>query len=54
MPKDNMLTVLAARNGFTVRTASGTYVCKTIPELLREVESYAKVLQKNVAAEVKA
>lgn len=49
MENKNMLTVLGARNGFTVRTRSGVYICKTITELLKEVESYALVLQKEAA-----
>jgi hypothetical protein len=47
----HMLTVLAARNGFTVRTISGVYVCKTVDELLKEIKAYAPVMQKAAAAE---
>lgn len=47
----HMLTVLAARNGFTVRTASGVYICKNVDELVKEVRAYAPVMQKAAIAE---
>lgn len=47
----NMLTVLAARNGWTLRTRSGVYVCTTIDQLVKEVKAYALVMQKDAATE---
>lgn len=45
----SMMTIMSARNGWTIRTRSGVYICKTIAELLDEVKSYALVLQKEAA-----
>jgi hypothetical protein len=49
MSNKNLMTVMCARNGFTVRTRSGIYICPTMKDLMREVESYAKVMQKEAA-----
>lgn len=51
-PNRNVMTVMAARNGFTLRTRSGVYVCKTVRELVNEVEAMARVMQKEVGAGV--
>lgn len=46
----NGMSIFAARNGFTVRTRSGVYVCTTIAQLLEQVKSYAAVIQKEASS----
>ena len=49
IPNKNIMTVVAARNGFTLRTRSGMYVYKNVEDLVREVREYALLLQKEAA-----
>ena len=44
MHAKNLMTITAARNGFTLRTRSGIYIYTNIDDLVKNVESYAKVM----------
>ena len=46
MDNKKMMSIAAARNGWTIKTRSGIYICTTIAQLLDEVKSMALVMQK--------
>ena len=46
-----MMTILAARNGWSIRTRSGVYLATTLDQLLNQVKSYAVLIQKEAALE---
>ncbi len=48
----NVLSLMACRNGWTIKTRSGMYIVSSIEQLRREIVDYAILLKKEADEEL--